>query len=41
MSDNQSANSTVVKVDEFYELVVGTDISSSSHYNDSSSQKPL
>ena len=34
MSDNQSANSTVVKVDEFYELEVGTDISSSSHYNE-------
>ncbi|MCJ8298142.1 MAG: cytosine permease, partial [Pseudomonadales bacterium] len=34
MSDNQSANSTVVKVDEFYELEVGTDLSTSSHYNE-------
>ena len=34
MSENQSASSSVVQVDEFYELEVGQDVASSSHYNE-------
>jgi NCS1 family nucleobase:cation symporter-1 len=33
MSENQLPSSSAVKVDEFYELQVGEDVSSSSHYN--------
>ncbi|NRA21269.1 MAG: NCS1 family nucleobase:cation symporter-1 [Oceanospirillaceae bacterium] len=34
MSENQSASSSVVQVDEFYELEVGQDVANSSHYNE-------
>lgn len=34
MSDNQSSRSSAVQVEEFYELNVGTDVSSSDHYNE-------
>jgi NCS1 family nucleobase:cation symporter-1 len=34
MSANQSGSSSAVQVDEFYELNVGSDVSSSDHYNE-------
>jgi NCS1 family nucleobase:cation symporter-1 len=34
MSVNQSGSSSAVQVDEFYELNVGSDVSSSDHYNE-------
>ena len=34
MNSNQPATSSVVQVDEFYELEVGSDVADSAHYNE-------